>query len=192
MKELTDIAVQYATEKTNQVIIDAIAKVYADGYRDGYKNREEETPIDLHSDDTEFVDLGLPSGILWSSDYEKGEDNTIYFPYYKAEYLQLPTKEAWEELFETCRWCLNHKGFTIYGFTCIGPNGNSIYFSSSGYKEANSLCNSDCVLFWISDSDGAFEKNALFMNVNETLNTQQEIRKMFSGYKLPIRLVRTK
>ena len=48
----------------------AIAQAYADGYRNGYKDREEEIPVDLRDNKTEYVDLGLPSGTLWSTDYE--------------------------------------------------------------------------------------------------------------------------
>lgn len=194
MKELTEIATKYAMEKTNQVIVNTIAKAYTDGYRDGYKDREEENPIDLHSDDTEFVDLGLPSGTLWSVDYIKKDEDVIYLPYHETENLQLPSEDLWKELLETCRWHADHSssGHTLYGVTCIGPNGSSVYFSTSGYKRDNISCNGGSVRFWISDSDGDLEKNSVYIGLGKGLTAQKETRKMFSGYKLPIRLVRTK
>lgn len=197
MKELTEMAAKYAAEKTNELLTNTIAKAYADGYRDGYNDREGEISVELDDDsETEYVDLGLPSGTLWSADYETEDDKVIFLPYQKAERMQLPTEKLWKELLETCKWRLdcNKTGYTFYGFTCIGPNGNSIYFSARGYKEDDSSDSwySQCVRFWISDCDDGFERNAVCMDMKEILKTSKEIRKIFSGYKLPIRLVRAK
>ena len=193
MKELTEMAAQYAAEKTKEVLTNAIAEAYADGYRNGYNDREKEVAVELCSDSkTEFVDLGLPSGTLWAADYEKEEDDKIiYLPYQKAECMQLPTEELCKELFETCSWRLDHNGYRFYGLTCIGPSGNSIYFSAEGYKEGDSWYR-ERIRFWTNDCDDSSEKNAVCMNMNVNLKTSKEIKKMFLGYKLPVRLVRTK
>ena len=58
MKEIKEIAANYAVGKANDAIDKAVAQAYADGYRDGYKDREEEIPADLRDDRTVFVDLG--------------------------------------------------------------------------------------------------------------------------------------
>ena len=73
MNELQEKAENYAAEKMNELMVKAIAKAYADGYRDGYKECAEDYDIDLY-EDVEFVDLGLPSGLLWSSKYRIDED----------------------------------------------------------------------------------------------------------------------
>ena len=46
MKEVRQIAAEYAVAQTNEVMSLAIAKAYADGYRDGYRDRDEELPVD--------------------------------------------------------------------------------------------------------------------------------------------------
>ena len=57
MKEVGQIAAEYAVAQTNEVMSLAIAKAYADGYRDGYRDREEEIPVNLRNNETEYVDL---------------------------------------------------------------------------------------------------------------------------------------
>ena len=69
MKELKELSANYATEKTNEMMSQIVAQAFADGYRMGYKDREDEIQVDLCDSKTEFVDLGLPSGTLWSADY---------------------------------------------------------------------------------------------------------------------------
>ena len=74
MKELKELSANYATEKTNEMMSQIVAQAFADGYRMGYKDREDEIPVDLRDGKTKFVDLGLPSGTLWSSDFEKNSN----------------------------------------------------------------------------------------------------------------------
>lgn len=200
MKELTEVAAKYAAEKTNALITDAVAKAYTDGYRDGYKDKEEEISIDLRSNGTEYVDLGLPSGTLWAKDYEKGDDKKIvYLPYQKTVHMQLPTEEQWKELLEICEWYGDYSSsaYSFYGIKCIGPNGNSIKFSSKGYiKEENPIkvpkYGGGQVFFWLSDDKVHNEKKAIHISGGEKRVPQKEIANIFSGYKLPVRLVRTK
>ena len=68
-KEYTDGKV---VDALNQVVADAYMAGYNAGYQDGYNK----VVKDSVSEGSEFVDLGLPSGTLWSSDYVK-DDNTL-------------------------------------------------------------------------------------------------------------------
>ena len=104
MKELKELSANYATGKTNEMISQIVAQAFADGYRMGYKDREGEIPVDLRDGNTEYVDLGLPSGTLWSADYEKIDGKTIYQTYENAEALSIPTTEQCKELLELCEW----------------------------------------------------------------------------------------
>lgn len=200
MIELTTKADNYAAEKTNELMTKAIAQAYADGYRDGYKDREEEIPVDLRDNKTEYVDLGLPSGTLWAKDYETDDNNkTMYLAYHKAEDYQLPTEEQWNELLEICEWNGNFSstGLSFYGIVCIGPNGNSIRFSSKGYVQDKLTVGEPNygggnVYFWIHDNGNGNEKNAVHICRSKDYVHKNEISKIFSGYKLPVRLVRTK
>ena len=69
---------------------------------------------------SEYVDLGLPSGTLWKTKNEKG----VYYAYDEAITLfgnQLPSKDHFLELRDCCEWTWNGNGYLI-----TGANGNSI------------------------------------------------------------------
>lgn len=69
---------------------------------------------------SEYVDLGLPSGTLWKTKNEKG----VYYAYDEAITLfgnQLPSKDHFLELRACCEWTWNGNGYLI-----TGANGNSI------------------------------------------------------------------
>lgn len=81
---------------------------------------------------TNFIDLGLPSGRLWAAENEPG-----YHQFDKAVEKfgdQLPSIEAWKELFEKCdhTWDKKRKGYVI-----TGPNGNSIFLPANGWQHWN-------------------------------------------------------
>ena len=197
MKELTEIAAQYAAEKSNEMMINAIAKAYADGYRDGYKDREEEIPVDLRSNETEYVDLGLPSGTLWSADYEREGKDFVYLPYEKASQFSIPTEVQWKELKESCKWEFEiDDAYDLCKAKCVGPNGNVLEFNRTGIKQIDKVSNVWKVYFWIIDEKEGNDKNAIFMynegKRHSSKNGEATIRDFFSGYKLPVRLVRTK
>lgn len=191
MKELKDVAANYAAEKTSEIITSAIAQAYADGYRDGYKDREAEIPADLCDNKTEYVDLGLPSGTLWSKDYEKNDkDHCEYLPYLKASSLQIPTEEQWKELTTECRWEFEQRNGS-YIFICIGPNGNSINFvSKGGIKTEGHLYMEGKAVFWLKDENGKLNKKGTWICYTNKIDL--ETTNYYMGYKLPVRLVKTK
>lgn len=206
MEKLNEKALNYATEKSSQILNAAIAQAYIDGYRDGYKDREDEIPVDLRGNNTEYIDLGLPSGTLWASDYEKENDNVTYLPYGKAALLNIPTMEQWEELFKSCRWeYVTPNGVKTDSYIsevlCVGPNGNVLKFLRTGmYEVSDNISNLDGIFFWLTDNEEKSEKNSVSFrryltrmenNVRFYIS-EYRVNKYFSGYKLPIRLVRTK
>ena len=204
MIELKEKAKNYAEENVISVLKEAFAKVYADGYRDGYKDCQNEIPADLRNNQTEFVDLGLPSGTMWAADYENMEDGegkkqVLYLPHGKASQLNIPTKEQWEELISNCRWegSWSSSAITFYGVYCIGPNGNSIFFRSKGLMKESQISDSPNygggkVYFWIHDNEEGLEKKAIKVSGKKYREDVEEIISVFSGYKLPIRLVKAK
>ena len=94
MIELKEKASSYAEENVLEVLKEAFAKVYADGYRDGYKDREGEIPVDLRTNQTKYIDLGLPSGTLWSTDYEKEGDEVKYLRFSESLNYDIPTEKT--------------------------------------------------------------------------------------------------
>ena len=83
------------------------------------------------SEESDLVDLGLPSGILWHKDNEGGDRG--YFSPYEAstqhEINEIPTIEDWTELMTYCTWTWTENGCNVKG-----PNGQSIYLPAAGGK----------------------------------------------------------
>ena len=197
MEELKVLANSYAEENVINVLKESFAKVYADGYRDGYKAREEQFPVNLCDNETEFVDLGLPSGTKWSSDYMKDGNNKEYLPYGRAESLSIPTKEQWEELCDICKWEYSiNNAYNLFEARCVGPNGNALKFDWTGKRDIDTLSAFYEVFFWINDDiDGNDKYAAHIYNAGKVQNLRigaKNTEECFSGFKLPIRLVRKK
>ena len=197
MEELKEKANNYAEEKVFDVLKEAFAKVYADGYRDGYKDREAEISVDLRDNETEYVDLGLPSGTLWAKEYEKDSNEIMYLPYQETKQFQLPTEEMWKELLESCEWkgLYSSSGLSFSGITFVGPNGNSIKFLSRGYMQYDQITGiprygGGYVYFWLDDGEEGNEKKAIYITSGSERKPDIEILKVFTGYKLPVRLVK--
>ena len=202
MIELNEKAGTYAKENVINVLKEAFAKVYADGYRDGYKDCEEKIPINLRNKQTEFIDLGLPSGTLWSADFEKVDGKTIYQTYENAEAMSIPTNEQCKELLELCDWESEISSGSmrqLKKIICIGPNGNLIHFQVKGFITSDKIVYewSDSV-FWIkTDNPNGSERKAVILNNRDEKGLRcrkfsKNIVEAFMGYKLPIRLVKSK
>lgn len=190
MIELIDKAEKYAAEKTNEVMAKAIAQAFADGYHAGYKDCKEEIPADLRDKQTEFVDLGLPSGTLWANDYEKESDSLIFLPYERACGYNLPNIEQLKELLNICKWNFTRNSFKdIVEVQCVGPNGNFVNFTRTGYIKIDTVESENYIgYFWIKEDKEEYEKSAGCFSWNKEMHISKE----YSGYKLPIRLVRIK
>jgi len=194
MIELKEKANNYAEENAMCFLKEAFAKVYADGYHDGYKDCEEEIPANLSTSQTEFVDLGLPSGTLWANDYERDENNVVFVPFGDAEKYSIPNAEQWDELANKCKWEYDKAGSFKEAYA-IGPNGKILKFSLSGLIHVNNIVEGGKVFFWISDEKDGEEKNAVSIydvHKNGINYSEKSLVNIYSGYKLPIRLVRKK
>lgn len=200
MMDLSTKAENYAALNSSDILAKAIAKAYAEGYRDGYKDRDEEILVNLNYSNTEFIDMGLPSGTCWSADYERENKNVVYALYEQVSQLSLPSVEQTQELFDNCIWRLHEGQHDKYCFLCIGPNGNSISFSFSGYKIPIPV---DSVTerywhanFWVKKQDDSSEKHsALISKENDQLKRTliiKEFKQFVQGYMLPVRLVKNK
>jgi len=186
---------KYADGKANEAMTKAIAQAYLDGYRDGYNDREAEIPVDFRDNKTTYIDMGLPSRTLWSEDYEKDGGKILYLPYERAEYLKLPTIEQWMELLECCRWeWFIDSNCNFHWAKCIGPNGNILQFKRTGKKDAD-VCSKDYeAFFWMEEIADDKVKNTIHLfNSEKVINSRKltrDVEYQFTGYHLPVRLVR--
>jgi hypothetical protein len=76
----------------------------------------------------DYVDLGLPSGTLWKRQNESG-----FYTYEEAINRfgnKLPERHHFVELKNECTWIWMED----YGYKVVGPNGNSITFPATGYR----------------------------------------------------------
>lgn len=189
MEELRDKANSYAEENVLDVLKEAFAKVYADGYRDGFRDCKENVSVNLHFCKTEYVDLGLPSGTLWSTDYEKGEGELMYVPYELTVDKSIPTKEQWKELKKCAKWEFIDEEDMLTAVKCTGPNGNTLLFRITGLMDFAKITHPKSIFFWVKS---ATERNCAVHMWTYNNELHEDTDKLISRWKLPIRLVRAK
>lgn len=197
MKSIQEMAASYAAEKTNGAITDAIAQAYQDGYHRGYDDRENERTANLGDTAAEYVDLGLPSGTLWAADYVKSDDGSrAYIPYGQAEQLNIPTKEQWLELKESCKSEVVQDGDRVSKLIFKGPNGNILSFETTGYIRVSGISFPNEVCCWIKSEyeEGSLNREAVdiygYLYDSYKLLRYTCLSQMFVGYGLPVRLVK--
>lgn len=100
------------------------------------------TPVDLST--IEWMDLGLPSGILWARE-NIGNPVSIHSAL-KLYREHLPSKSDAYELMEHCK---RHYDRTKKIMVFTGPNGNSIEFK----------CNEQYTHFWLNDYESIYNKD---------------------------------
>ena len=105
-------------------------------------------PVSGIKENRPYVDLGLPSGTLWTAVNFAGKGSLIalptsYFSYYEENYysddfgeFRMPTYEDAKELYENC----TYKQVNIISQNCASitsnVNGNVIYIPFGGYKNS--------------------------------------------------------
>lgn len=109
---------------------------------DNIKQPKDKKSNDFDIDSLEFVDLGLPSGLLLATENVKDENgNEAYFTFDEAVKKfgnLLPTKEQWQEVFENCsrKWDEERRGYVL-----AGPNGNCVFLPAAGHRYDSDVCN---------------------------------------------------
>lgn len=94
---------------------------------------------------SDYVDLGLPSGTLWKDSNEAG-----YYAYDEAVQKfgsRLPTKAQLEELKDKCTWTWTGNSYKV-----TGPSGNSIFLPTVGFLDCgdNEICVGTVGTYWSS------------------------------------------
>ena len=147
---------KYAEGKANEAITKAIVEAYIEGYKAGYKNREEEIPLELRDNKTEYVDLGLPSGLKWATcnvGATSPEQAGLYFAWgettgYTAEQVKSGVRKFDSASYTASAISTNLKPEQDAAHVNLG--GNWRMPASSEYREL--LKNCDAV--WTADYNG--------------------------------------
>ena len=143
----------------------------------------------------QYVDLGLPSGILWNS------TNEGFYTHSDAVIMfgdQLPYDYQFEELLKYCTWTWKGDGYSV-----IGRNGNSIFLPAAGiYKSSEGFLSSSVSLVRVGISGSYWGYDAHPSNnsrskedVGVTLSFSKDRRDIFyysENSKRSVRLVKTK
>ena len=202
-------AAEYAAERANKVFAVALAEAYKDGYRNGYNDNKANPMVELVSDydEVEYVDLGLPSGTLWSKDYLRKDGKIIYLPFCEAIKLSLPTEEQWKELVNhsyvtgiTQDFKNAHKSEDVAAYSFTSHIGNGIIFGTCWeVYDGNGVniedgSNTDVVRFWLA-------VQTISINTVESIRWDESdlwrlrgkpFASRFVGDKIPVRLVKQK
>ena len=173
--EQEEFFIEYALPGQLSFIIDAIP---------------EKGPTGFDIDSMEFIDLGLPSGLLLATENIKDEDgNDALLPFDEAvekygEYML--TKEQWAEVFEHCsyKWDDDRKGLLL-----TGPNGNCVFLPAAGYRGRKGVHNAgDEGNYWSSTPYPGRANRAYYVNFN--LRYMLPRRSCYRRFGLSVRLAR--
>lgn len=183
-----DKAKEYAegkvTEALNQVVTDA----YMAGYNAGYQDVNNKVAKDTVLEEIEYVDLGLPSGTLWATDYVKDGNDVLFLSYPEALKYNIPTEEQVEELRECCEVRIEYDDDDNFVHIVLGPNGNSILFKGHGYKAFSELKNAKTAYFW--QRYNGDNPKTVFVPYPSGHNMNAEY--LFPGYMVPVWTVKSK
>ena len=171
-------------------------------YREGMKNLAQKLAAQIAIEvgqtvgstpatQSEYVDLGLPSGTLWKTKNEIKDDKYMYYTYNEAIQLfgdKIPTRAQFAELLGFCKWEWNGKGFIV-----TGDNGNSITLpalgngdrSSSAYNVGSIGC------YWTAttyDSSNTY-RFSFYYSSSENTHIMEADRYVYSGNWYTVRLV---
>lgn len=184
-----EYAEQFAEEK-----IAELANVIKEAYKRGYEQGCLDASNTLSIDDVEYVDLGLPSGPLWSKTpreyFDYGYKQTR-LSYQEAAKLEIPTEKQWEEVLQYCHFEQH---------LIIGPSGQRIGYgwAPAGYRIYNlgESCKNDRNLFWLrGEVDSENNAPAMLYDLEGEYGKyviHKGTAKHFIGFKLPIFLVKNK
>ena len=205
-----ELAQQYADE----IIKNHLKQIIQESFLKGYELGELHTALTIKIDEVTYVDLGLPSGTLWSSTPFCRGNGGFYerLCYNDAKNLNIPTEEQCKELISKSRMVYDAH-FTSERFfsnteifvdrssiEMIGSTGMRISCTSKASFVGEGLddqSNKNPLItsyykngFWITSNPDTSD-NAQIL-VLDALRKTINIQRYFMGYKLPIFLVKNK
>ena len=141
------------------------------------QNVQEEVQRDMR-----YVDLGLPSGILWAEENEPGV-YTFEETVEKFRGKDMPSMEEFRELVDNCTWTWNGTGYTI-----VGPSGDSILLPLLPIKDCQGHMENNPTTgrYWSAEVYDELEGWGLYFDENKVWTTMSFIKCM----ALPVRKIK--
>lgn len=188
---LKEKANQYAIGKAEEAASQAIASAYIAGYEMGYEDGLAKLSYeDIEKSD--YVDLGLPSGTLWSKEYVKLDGKTAYMAFTDAKKYNLPSEEQWLELLENCEYSVSllYNTDNVSSAKFVGPSGESLYLRNVGRYEIDFIERPRDIFIFLDNESENNKVKAGYIKRADCWNN--EIEDIFVGYRLPILTVKSK
>lgn len=182
--DLKEKSLQYAESKLAEILNNVVAQAYIDGYNEACKENGKEVATCV-ADGIEYVDLGLPSGTLWATDYLRKDGEIEYMPYMQAEKLSIPTEEQIKELINCCVFNKPSNGL----IDILGITGEILHLEESGYYGGTKKICESWMYFW-GKSESQKNGNAFYKYLGSNSSSDSSITEIFKGYKLPVLLVK--
>ena len=181
-------AEQYAKnclEHIKKEIVDAYIEGYCEGsYDEELKHAKNE------EDDSDFIDLGLPSGTLWREDFLSDEDcENMRLAYNEARNFSLPTEEQCRELMSKCILVREKNGITFRG-----KDNEELYLGFTDQAKNPNGRTDACIRFWVKgDVDDDLKAPCLQCSILLLPNAAgYHLCRRFVGEKIAVLTVKNK
>lgn len=145
-----------------------------------FKSKSSEHPT---FDGHEYVDLGLPSGSLWSTTNYESYSNNNSFSSWGSKWT-MPTKDDFQELIDECDWtwtCIND----VNGYSIRGKNGKTMFLPAAG-KQSQSWISATGVgtmLYYMTST----ENGVVYKWYFEADATSRSLKSAFITDKISVR-----
>ena len=189
--ERDELAKQFAKQKAVE-----LGKMIKEAYLKGYEQGQLDAGVPIIIDGVQYVDMGLPSGTLWSKTYLYYCDygyRQKRLSFQEAQNLPLPTQEQWNEIQKFCVFDKEN---------IIGLSGGRIGYTRApaGYyiRDLGEGCEENHNMFWLKgDIDNDHKAPTMIYDLkivknNQIVYTFKGSSRHFIGYKLPVFLVKNK
>jgi hypothetical protein len=198
--KIEELLAQSYHESHEAQIKELILCAFKEGYTEGY-NRGLKKSHEIIIDSVKYIDLGLPSGTLWSNPIDIAPPGCNYRNYKMCSYnevceLALPTPEDVEELLHHCMLSFHDNPSKAVYVTA--PNGQRIVIETKNYLNRPENPHSHLRMrkgetpagtnmFWLKSEVKDNEARVGVVDTNDkTLYTSTH----FTGFKLPYVLVK--
>lgn len=184
-------------ENNFESIKDLLKKAYLSGYEQGKIDS-----LTYNIDDVQYLDLGLPSGTLWAGPLTIKKSFYSYklLSYTDACLLNIPTEEQYKELVENCQLLYEEKGGNAVFI--VGKNGKRLQVYTENYVSIHDIPGKIVNGVGFKGEKTLKGQNYLWLksdieNDNAMVaaviyNHELISGKHFTGFKLPVFLVKSK